>query len=451
MNVVVVMLDSLRQDHVACYGWDDIRVDTPHLDAFAAEAVLFDNVYPEGLPTIPVRTDLVTGMSSLTNRSWQPLVATDVTAAEVFRKEGYLTALVADTYHLFKPSMNFHRGFDIFHWIRGAEYDSIRAGPPERLKLEDHVTDRMPEAWHANVRKVLRNLDGRTEPEDFPCRQTMDRALEVLSDARREEKPLFLWIDTFQPHEPWCPPAKFDTYADPSYSGPKVVMPPGGPCDAWADEAVVARVRSLYAGEAAYTDDCVGRLFDAMREMGYFDDTVVVVLSDHGHPLADHGKFLKGSDRMYSELLKVPFIVRLPGGEGGGRRATDLARFTDLLPTLLDLADLAADASPMAGVSLRPVLEGTGSTPYRATVSGYFGGVERCIRNQRYSYVMTPEGETDLLFDLQEDPRERMNLIDSRPEVVRELLASIGAVYFGRKAKPRGIQGAMEEAGTSLA
>ena len=260
MNIVVIMLDSLRQDHVSFYGWDGCPLETPHLDALAAESVVFDNVYPEGLPTIPVRTDLVTGQSSLTNRPWQPLSATDVTAAEIFRKEGYLTALVADTCHLFKPSMNFHRGCDIFHWVRGAEYDSIGAGEAKHLRLQDHVTDRMPDGWMANVRTVLRNLDGRVEPEDFPCRQTIEQSLRVLEAARGQAKPLFLWIDTFQPHEPWCPPATFDTFGDPAYTGPKVVMPPGGPADAWADEAVIARVRSLYAGEAAYVDDFVGHL-----------------------------------------------------------------------------------------------------------------------------------------------------------------------------------------------
>ena len=84
MNVIVIMLDSLRQDHLSCYGWEGCPITTRHLDAFAQEAVMFDNVYPEGLPTIPVRTDLLTGQSSLTNRGWQPLAPTDVTCTQVF-------------------------------------------------------------------------------------------------------------------------------------------------------------------------------------------------------------------------------------------------------------------------------------------------------------------------------------------------------------------------------
>jgi arylsulfatase A-like enzyme len=448
MNVVVVMLDSLRQDHVSAYGWETCPLRTPHLDAFAAEAVVFDNCYPEGLPTIPVRTDLLTGHSSLTNRSWQPMMPTDVSGAELFRREGYLTALVADTYHLFKPDMNFHRGFDVFRWIRGAEYDSVTAGPLKRLRLHDHLNDRMPAHWHSRVLAVLRNLDGRVEPEDFPCYQTMSAALEVLDAARRDGRPLFLWVDTFQPHEPWCPPAKFDTFGDPSYRGAKIVMPPGGPADAWADAEEIARIRSLYAGEAAYVDHCVGRLLDGLREMGYFDEAVIVVLSDHGHPLADHGKFLKGTDRMYSELLKVPFLVRLPGG--GGRRVADLARFPDLMPTLLDLAGLGANARSMAGRSLRPVVEGSGTSPYPAVVSGYFRGSERCIRNQRYSYVMRPPGQKDELYDLIEDPRETHNLIDDARDAAEALLKEVGAAYLPRQSAARGVQGSMEVAHTSL-
>jgi len=450
MNIIVLMLDSLRQDHVSYYGWEGCPIETPNIDAVAAEAVVFDNVYPEGLPTIPVRTDLMTGQSSLTNRTWQELVATDVTAAQILSKEGYLTAMVADTYHLFKPNMNFHNGFDAFHWIRGAEYDSVSRAPMEHLKLEDHITDRMPKTWHESVRKVLRNLDGRTAPEDFPCWQTVDKALEVLRHARQDKRKLFLWLDTFQPHEPWCPPAKFDTFGDPDYAGPKVVMPPGGLASTWADENVSARTRSLYAGEAAYTDHCMGRLLDGMREMGYFDDSLIVILSDHGHPLADHGKFLKGGDRLYSELLKVPFVMRLPRGEHGGRRVQTLGRFPDLLPTMLDVAGLGAAGMSMAGRSLKPVIEGQDVTLYPATVSGFFPTTMRCIRTQQHSLFLGAEGDTDELYDLQADPRERSNIIAEAGDVAAEMVKLIPSIYLGQARAPRGVQGTMEVAHTSL-
>lgn len=450
MNVIVLMLDSLRQDHVSFYGWERCPLKTPNLDAFAAESIVFDNCYPEGLPTIPVRTDLFTGCSSLTNRPWQPLMPTDLSIAQIFRKEGYITALAADTYHLFKPDMNFHRGFDVFHWIRGAEYDSVHTGPLKHLKFEDHINGRIPESWHSPVMAALRNLDGREKPEDFPCWQTVEQALLTLEEVRKEERPLFMWIDTFQPHEPWCPPARFDTFGDSSYSGAKIVMPPGGPADAWGNADEIQRTRSLYAGEAAYVDHCIGHLFDGMRQTGYFENSVIVVMSDHGHPLADHGKFLKGPDRLYSELLKVPFMIRLPGGAHGGRRVTDLARFPDLAPTLLDLAGLGANNMGMAGTSLRPIIEGTGQSPYPAVVSGVFPAEDRCIRTERYSYILRPAGQLDELYDLQADPLEQENLIDRSQDVAVQMLASIGAAYLQQVSEQRGVQGSFEVAHTSL-
>ncbi len=450
MNVVVLMLDSLRQDHVSFYGHPWCPVQTPNIDAVAAEAVVFDNVYPEGLPTIPVRTDLMTGQSSLTNRTWQRLMDTDVTMAEILRGEGYFTALVADTYHLFKPDMNFHRGFDVFRWIRGAEYDGVRTGHPKHLKFEEHITPGIPEAWHGMVRSTLLNLDGRVQPEDFPCWQTCSAALEILAQARECDKPVFLWLDTFQPHEPWCPPAKFDTFDDPTYEGPKVVMPPGGPATAWGNEAIWNRTRSLVAGEAAYTDACLGMLLDGMRELGYFDDTMIVILSDHGHPLGDHGKFLKGGDRLYSELLKVPFIVRLPGGAYGGKRTEALGRFPDLLPTVLDVVGAGGNNVSLAGNSLKPVLDRTGGSPYEAVVAGFRPAEHRVIRNEQFSLFLNPESDTDELYDLKADARETTNIIADHGEVVDELMSRIGSAYFTKARPARGVQGDMEVAGTSL-
>jgi arylsulfatase A-like enzyme len=198
-------------------------------------------------------------------------------------------------------------------------------------------------------------------------------------------------------------------------------------------------------------DDCLGKLFAGMRQMGYFDDSVIVLLSDHGHPLADHGKFLKGPDRMYSELLKVPFIVRLPGGQYGPRRATGLGRFADLLPTMLDLADLRGYEGSMAGKSLRPLIHGTSTSPHSATISGYFSGIDRCIRNERYSYVFRPSGQKDELYDVQADPREENNLIDEKPEVAQHLLEEFGATYFSAETRFQGVQGSSEVADTPLA
>ena len=122
MNIIMIMSDSFRQDHLGCYGNDWIK--TPNLDKLSGESVLFENAYCEGLPTLPVRTALFTGNYTLTNRFWQQLIPQDVTMAEILDEYGYLSAMITDTYHMFKPNMNFHRGFHVYRFIRGQESDA---------------------------------------------------------------------------------------------------------------------------------------------------------------------------------------------------------------------------------------------------------------------------------------------------------------------------------------
>jgi len=443
MNFVVIMLDSLRQDHVSCYGWEGCPVETPNLDRLAAEGVVLDNCYPEGLPTIPVRTELHTGHHSLIHRPWQPLVDSDVTLSEVLRAEGFLNFLVADTYHLFKPNMNFHRGYHAFRWVRGNEYDAYRTAPPKNRRLEDYVNGNYPPIWRNRVLQYLKNNDDREAPEDFACCRTVDTALQWLGD-NRSERPKFLWLDTFQNHEPWMPPAQFDHYVPDDYDGPKIILPMGGHALDWGTEETIACVRGLYAGEAAYVDWCVGRLLDGMRQMGYMEDTLICVLSDHGHPLADHDKFLKGGDRMYNELLKVPLIMRFPGGEYGGQRLDALAQFPDLMPTWLDGLGLASATHDLAGISLMPVIRGEKDAIREATISGYYGAPDRAVRNKEYSFVVRGGGEPDELYNLLDDPRERHNIIEEKPQVADELAARFPRIYFPAPPQSHGVQGDSE-------
>jgi arylsulfatase A-like enzyme len=139
-NVVFLVLDSFRQDHMSFYN-PHSPCPTPNLDALARESVAFDNCYPEGLPTIPVRTCWLTGERTLVHRPWQPLAAEDRSVAEILAGEGYLTALFTDCYHYFKPGMNLHRGFRVWEWVRGQEYDAYRSAPLRRLRLDDYCQD----------------------------------------------------------------------------------------------------------------------------------------------------------------------------------------------------------------------------------------------------------------------------------------------------------------------
>jgi arylsulfatase A-like enzyme len=212
----------------------------------------------------------------------------------------------------------------------------------------------------------------------------------------------------------------------------------------WASPEEVRDLRGLYAGEAAFVDHCLGRLFDALRELGYLDDSIVVLTNDHGHPLGDHDKFLKGGDRLYNELLKCPFLVRLPGGRGA-RHTQALVQFHDVLPTLLDVVGGGNDTGAMHGRSFRPVLEGETDTHRDSIIVGYHEAQDRCVRDATWSYVHRPADQPDELYHLADDPRETRNLIDERPEEARRLAAAFGP-YFYRSAlrAVKGVQGRYE-------
>ncbi|MBI3910595.1 MAG: sulfatase-like hydrolase/transferase, partial [Armatimonadetes bacterium] len=206
MNLIIIVLDSFRQDHVSAYHggrgpFPDVpSCQTPNLDAFARQAVMLDNVYPDALPTIPVRMQLMTGQRTLPYRPWQPLALHDVTIAEILRREGYVCGLISDTYHYRAPGMNYHRGFHAYHWVRGQEYDPYESAPTRR-NIGAYVNEHYPEAWQGRIAQYLANTDDlQAEERRFPA-QVVERAVEWL--ARNRSHPhLFLWIDSFDPHEP---------------------------------------------------------------------------------------------------------------------------------------------------------------------------------------------------------------------------------------------------------
>ncbi|MFN2201387.1 MAG: sulfatase, partial [Caldilineaceae bacterium] len=460
VNIIGIMLDSFRQDHIGFYHGGRPAFEavpackTPNLDAFAQECIVFDNAYPEALPTIPVRTQLFTGQATLPFRPWQPLAQEDISIADILRAEGYVCGLISDCYHYRAPGMNFHRGFHAYRWIRGQEYDPWTSHPTRR-NVDDYVNDHYDAVWRGRVAQFLANTDDFATEDDWFAAKVVDDAVDWLARNRTHPRVL-AWIDSFDPHEPWDPPPRFDAYTDPAYGGKRLILPMGGLMQSWATKQEIRHIRGLYAGETAFVDHCLGRLFQALKDLGYYDDSVIVLLADHGHPLGDHDKFLKGEDRLYNELLKVPFMIRLPGGEGA-RRTRAIVQFHDLLPTLFDLTGMANSTTAMHGRSFLPVLRGDTDSHRQAVVTGYHEGIHRCTRDRTWSLIQCPPGEQDELYNLVEDPRERTNVIEQYPEEARRLSRAFGIYYRlqiqkgDSEIESLGIQGKYELASSGIA
>jgi arylsulfatase A-like enzyme len=389
-------------------------------------------------------------VGTLAGRSWRPLADTDVTCAEILRREGYVTAFITDVYHYFKPGMNFHRGYHEWQWIRGQEYDACCTAPARKRRAEDYLKDSFPGHWRSLLEVICQNLDDAWHATDFPCYKTFERATQWVRRNREHAKPLFLWVETFDPHEPWTPPIEFDTLNDPQYRGKDYILPPGGDASLHFSADEIRRIQSLYAAEVAYVDAMVGEFMKALKDAGRYDPSVVFFLSDHGHPLADHGKFLKGPDRMHSELLKVPFGFKLPEQACAGLRVKKLAQFPDVLPTLLDAANLGNNIPALQGKSLLPLVRGAVEAIREVSISGFHAGRDRCVRDEIWSLVLRPGDQPDELYNLEDDPRETRNVIEQHRDVALSLTAKFGPVYAITARPIKGLQGTFEVSDTPM-
>jgi len=367
MNIFWIILDSLRCDHVGAYGSTVCR--TPNLDAFAAEAVVFDNAYPEALPTIPVRTALVTGCRTLQARPWQPLTDEDVTAAELLAQHGYTNVFITDTYHMAKPGMNFHRGFHSYRFIRGQESDAWEL-TPHAENLEDYLHPRQSESKRRVIDIFLRNTQGwKSEEDTFPA-QVFREAARMVDGIKYKDK-LFFWVDSFDPHEPWNPPAPYDTmYTDASYDG-KRLIDANYTTENYMTPEETAYLKGMYAGEVTLVDRWFGHFIDTLRSADLMDRSVIVVLADHGHPHFDHGIFMKSLASMYNELLRIPLMIRVPNAKYAGLRVEGLVQTDDILPTTLDLVGLRHEAACMTGKSAWQLVTGEHDKLRDVVVTGY--------------------------------------------------------------------------------
>jgi len=370
MNVIMIVSDSFRYDNLTCYG--NTTIETPNLDKFAESAVIFENAYPDGLPTMPVRASLFTGNYSLTNRFWDGLMPTDVSMPEILDEYDFVNALITDTYHYFKPNMNYHRGFHHWDWIRGQESDSWITKKHNR----DWNKYAKPEMKNTMFIKLLdqyfRNVAHYEKEEDWTTAQVFTKAANWLEDMKDDGRSMLLVAECFDPHEPWeAPPKYIEKYVDPAYQGPWIIHPKMGERD-WLSDEELTHLRNLYASEVTFVDHWIGHLLERIEKLGLMDNSLILFLSDHGHPLADHGVLLKRVDQLYCELVRVPLLVRFPKGEFGGKRIKSLVNMVDIMPSIMDFLGYSIECEYVQGKSFMPLVRGEVEKLHEHSVIGFF-------------------------------------------------------------------------------
>jgi len=427
-NFLVIMLDTLRPDYLGCGGSSWVK--TPHMDALAARGLFFSRAYAEYPVTVPSRTALVSGSYTWTNRPWCPLRSYDLHIAEVLKGAGYETACFSDS--PMNAGAGLDRGFDTFVFFPEGKCH----GHPD-AEVDVDISDAyFPPHAEAERRFYYNTLVGRElarRKYGMACPELLfDQALAWLR-ARRGTGPFFLWIDSFEPHEPWAPPQPYYQMYGADRHERYIPMPPGPAID-WMGPGDLEQVRALYAGDVTHTDEMVGRVMETLEALGLMEDTLIAVISDHGSPLGEHGTIRKFGIPLYEELARMAWLMALPGVVPQGRASDALVQNVDLAPTLAELAGLAwepeaplrsiAGGPPpedIAGRSLVPLLRGEVEEVRSAAYVGAFNLHASIVTADGYKFIDNRGEKPNELYHLSQDPAEQENLAQREPDLAAEL------------------------------
>jgi arylsulfatase A-like enzyme len=225
-------------------------------------------------------------------------------------------------------------------------------------------------------------------------------------------------VDNYDPHEPWDTPEKYISLYDEGYNGPEPMTSSSGPSD-WLTERQLKRMQALYSAEVTMTDRWLGNFLDRMEELNLFENTLLMVFSDHGHAFGEHGFAGKVPAAMYPEITDITFFVRDPGGQGAGKTSDYHASTHDVAPTVLGSLGIEPP-SPMDGQDLTVLLDGGEPEQQRAHFSASYHD-HVWSRDDRYVMFARNDGAEAKLFDLEEDPQMNRDIAGSTPDVVKRM------------------------------
>ena len=394
-NVLLISIDTLRPDHLGSYGYE--RATTPNIDRLARDSVRFDQAFSTSGWTLPAHASMFTGLLPCHHGSTRfghdtPLAQAHDTIAERFRAAGYVTA--AFTGGVFVSlDLGFDQGFDMYR-----------------------------------------------DPGFLPAQQP--RFAEIVAQAERWIEapgagPFFLFLHTYEVHMPYNPPPPYNRAFAGAADGPFAdgvtmkQMVALGTTREQVPRAEVRQLEALYDGGIRSMDAALGDLLAFLDARGLAQNTCVALTSDHGEEFQEHGNLFHHHGKLYDEIVRVPLIIHCPPRLPAGTVVDVPVSLTDLMPTLLDLADLPA-LPGLDGRSLLPTLA-SGAWPDRPIISGTDGsaagrvGVTRAIRRDGLKLITStlPDLPPQQLFDLTSDPGEQLDLHAVRPAAVAALSSAL--------------------------
>ncbi|UZD89729.1 sulfatase [Cognatishimia activa] len=405
MKTVFVLFDSLNRLALGAYG--GTAVETPNFDRFAQRSVTFDKHYVGSLPCMPARRDMHTGRLNFMHRHWGPLEPFDDSFARCLSQSGVYTHLISDHLHYFEEGgWGYATAYDSFDFIRGQEYDALKAlvQPPlqrykEKFDARHYPLDELPEgqsvtkgtsgktAWKKSRAAISR--DFLKEEADFPTAKCFAAAFDFL-DLNAEADDWFLQLECFDPHEPFVAPDRFrDAYTS-GYNGKILDWPMYERATESPED--IAEIRGNYAALVAMCDEYFGKLLDYFDANDLWKDTALVLSTDHGFLLSEHEWWGKNRMPYYEEISHIPLMISHPDfAENAGERRSGLTQTPDLMPTFLDFHGCEVPPG-VTGSSIKALL-GIDKAGHDSVALGMFTGPV-CVTDGTYSYFHYPDSTT---------------------------------------------------------
>lgn len=387
MRTILVLMDTLRKDALTAYN-PETKVQTPNIDAFATDSLVFDNHYIGSTPCMPARRDIMTGRLNFLERSWGPIEPFDVTFPKLLQENDVYSHLTTDHTHYFRlGGEGYINQFTTWDFHRGQE------GDPWVSKVRD--PEWMPEQYYGRLRKQYQaNREKWINDEDaYPTPRTFKSACDWLEDNQGEDN-FFLQVEVFDPHEPFDVPDTYMDLYDSEYDGPFFETPVYGDVDVPVE--AVEYIQKRYAALVTMTDNHFGRLITKLKELDMYEDTLIILTSDHGYLLGDRGMFGKNYMHNFNELAAIPLMVRDPQGKRKGERTANVSQNIDIMPTVLEYHGVTIPPD-VRGHSWCPIIAGGNNDKTHAIYGAH--GITVNITDGQFTYFRAPNESNQPLFE----------------------------------------------------
>jgi arylsulfatase A-like enzyme len=378
MKAIMVMFDSLNRHFLPNYG--NTWVHAPNFRHLGEKALCFDRCYTGSLPCMPARRELHTGRYNFLHRSWGPIEPFDDSMPAMLDSAGIHTHLISDHGHYWEDGgATYHQRYSTWEIVRGQEGDHWKGYAGRVEKPVGYIGRWWRQDWI--------NRPYTKEEKNHPQTQCFDLGLEFIETNKNEDN-WFLQIETFDPHEPFVSPDVYAEFYKEDYSGPQFDWPEYKRVSENPEQ--VEHVRRKYAGLLSMCDRSLGRVIDIMDKYDLWKDTMLIVNTDHGFLLGEHGWWAKNVQPFYEEITHIPLFIWDPRTRKQGERRQALVQTIDIAPTLLGFFGVPL-GSDMQGGDLEKVIDR--DAPLRdSALFGMFGSTLNCIKGN-HVYMLAPNPE----------------------------------------------------------